>query len=128
MIIDREVSDAVRIEDLPHVPRPSASHPQKVHGCHTGLFKKHGIKVCDFFENADGEETIYYICEFADRPQRDAAFAAFGADPEWKAAYARSHEDGGPIVERVESIFMNRVPYIKPVACKIGRASCRGRV
>ena len=78
------------------------------------LFKKHGIKVCDFFENADGEETIYYICEFADRPQRDAAFAAFGADPEWKAAYARSHEDGGPIVERVESIFMNRVPYIKP--------------
>jgi hypothetical protein len=78
------------------------------------LFKKHGIKVCDFFVNADGAETIYYICEFTDRAQRDAAFSAFGADPEWKAAYARSHEDGGPIVERVESIFMNRVPYITP--------------
>ena len=78
------------------------------------LFKKHGIKVCDFFVNADGAETIYYICEFADRQQRDAAFSAFGADPDWKAAFARSHEDGGPIVDHVESIFMNRVPYITP--------------
>lgn len=78
------------------------------------LFKKHGIKVCDFFVNADGEETIYYICEFEDRKQRDAAFDAFGADPEWTAAYNASHDDGGPIVEKVESIFMNRVPYIQP--------------
>jgi len=29
-------------------------------------------------------------------------------------AFEASHEDGGPIVEKVESIFMNRVPYITP--------------
>ncbi|MDW7659533.1 MAG: NIPSNAP family protein [Bacillota bacterium] len=78
------------------------------------LFKKHGIKVCDFYEDADGTETIYYICEFVDRQTRDAAFAAFRDDPEWQAAFAASHDDGGPIVERVESFFMKRVPYIKP--------------
>jgi hypothetical protein len=77
------------------------------------LFKKHGIKVTDFFEDADGNETIYYVCEFADRAARDAAFGAFGADPDWQAAYEASHADG-PIVEKVESFFMTRVPYIKP--------------
>lgn len=77
------------------------------------LFKKHGIKVCDFFEDAQGNETIYYVCEFTDRAARDAAFAAFSADPEWQAAYQASHADG-PIVENVESFFMTRVPYIKP--------------
>ncbi len=78
------------------------------------LFKKHGIKVCDFFTNAGDEETIYYICEFADRQQRDRAFDAFRADPAWQAAFDASHADGGPIVERVESIFMQRVPYVQP--------------
>lgn len=78
------------------------------------LFKKHNIKVCDFFENAAGEETIYYICEFADRQEREAAWASFSADPVWKAAYEASHADGGPIVEKVDTIFMNRVPYITP--------------
>lgn len=78
------------------------------------LFKRHGIKVCDFFEDADGADKIYYICEFADRKQRDEAFAAFGEDPEWKTAFENSHADGGPIVEKIESIFMTRVPYISP--------------
>lgn len=76
------------------------------------LFKRHGIKVCDFFENADGAETIYYICEFTDRKHRDEAFEAFGTDPEWVTAYEASIVDGGPIVDKIESIFMNRVPYI----------------
>lgn len=78
------------------------------------LFSKHGIHVCDFYEDADGAEKIYYVCAFEDRAKRDAAFASFGADPEWQAAYAASHEDGGPIVDRVDSNFMNRVDYCKP--------------
>lgn len=78
------------------------------------LFKKHGIKVCDFFEDAEGAEKIYYVCAFADRGQRDAAFEAFRADPAWQAAFTASHEDGGPIVERVESVFLKRVPYVRP--------------
>lgn len=96
-------------------------HPGRLNAIHKrfstvtlDLFKKHGIKVCDFYADADGAERIYYVCEFADRAHRDAAFASFGADPLWTAAYAASHEDGGPIVEKVESFFMTRVDYIKP--------------
>lgn len=77
------------------------------------LFEKHGIHVCDFFEDADGAQKIYYVCSFTDRASRDAAFATFGADPEWKAAMAASEADG-PIVEKVENFFMNRVPYVTP--------------
>jgi hypothetical protein len=78
------------------------------------LFEKHGIKVCDFFTDADQAETIYYICEFEDRAHRDKAFETFGADPEWKAVFAASHADGGPIVEKIDSYFMTRVPYCAP--------------
>lgn len=78
-----------------------------------GLFKKHKIHVCDFFEDAEGGERLYYICAYEDRKARDLAFGAFVNDPEWKAVYASSRANG-PIVERVESFFMNRVPYIKP--------------
>ena len=78
------------------------------------LFRRHGIKVCDFFEDAEGAETIYYVCAFTDRQARDAAFDAFRDDADWQAAFEASHDDGGPIVERVESFFMKRVPYIKP--------------
>ena len=78
------------------------------------LFQKHGIRVCDFYTDADGADRIYYVCAFDDRAQREAAFAAFGEDPAWKAAFASSHADGGPIVDRVENYFMDRVPYVKP--------------
>lgn len=77
------------------------------------LFEKHGIHVCDFWEDADGADTIYYVVSFKDRAHRDAAFEAFGKDPAWTAAFAASHKDG-PIVEKVDNYFMKRVTYCKP--------------
>jgi hypothetical protein len=77
------------------------------------IFARHGIKVCDYFEDAEGKDTIYYICAFENRKQRDDAFEAFRADPEWIAAAAASQVDG-PIVDHVESFFMTRVPFVKP--------------
>ncbi len=79
-----------------------------------GLFAEHGIHVCDFYEDADGAERIYYVCSFPDRAARDAAFASFEADPRWRAAFDASHADGGPIVAKVENFFMTRVPYVQP--------------
>jgi hypothetical protein len=78
-----------------------------------GLFRKHNIHVCDFWQDADGADKIYYICSYANRASRDSAFAAFGEDPAWKTAMKASEEDG-PIVVKVENFFMNRVPYVKP--------------
>lgn len=77
------------------------------------IFEKHGIKVCDYFVDAEGKEVIYYVCVFNNREERDKAWESFRNDPEWKAAAAASQVDG-PIVEHTESFFMNRAPFVKP--------------
>ena len=77
------------------------------------LFEKHGITVCDFFEDTTGKDVIYCICSYANRQARDAAFEAFRNDPEWQAAAAASQVDG-PIVDHTESFFMTRVPFVTP--------------
>jgi hypothetical protein len=71
------------------------------------LFERNGIHVCDFFTDAEGKENLYCICAFEDRAHRDAAFAAFLADPGWISASEAAHADG-PIVESRQSFFMER--------------------
>jgi hypothetical protein len=78
------------------------------------LFKKHGIKTVDFWEDAGQNNKIYYILEYTDMESRDRDFGAFKNDPEWIEAKRLSELDG-PIVEKVESFFMKRVPY-SPIA------------
>ena len=75
------------------------------------LFKKHNIHVCDFYEDAEDGEKLYYICAFEDRNARDVAFDAFREDKDWQRVFEESRVNGA-IVEKVESFFMNRVPYI----------------
>lgn len=92
-----------------HKGRMDAIH--KRFSAHTlGLFARHGIKTVDFWEDADGGNKIYYILEYKDRASRDADFGAFMNDPEWLEVKRLSETDG-PIVEKIESFFMNRVPY-----------------
>jgi hypothetical protein len=74
------------------------------------LFQKHGLKIVDFWDDALGEERLYYILEFKDMEMRNDNFDAFLNDPEWIGAEKRSVANG-PIVEKVESFFMNRVAF-----------------
>jgi hypothetical protein len=74
------------------------------------LFKKYGMNTIDFWEDAEGKNAIYYIIEHKDMDTRNASFDAFKNDPDWIEG-KRLSELNGPIVEKVESIFMNRVPY-----------------
>ncbi len=91
---------------LPNINARFANHT-------LALFKKHDIHVCDFWQDATGKEMIYYVCAFEDMQTRDAAWERFRDDPEWQRVYAESHADGA-IVERIESSFMERVPYVTP--------------
>jgi len=77
------------------------------------LFAKHGIHVCDMWEDHTGVDKIYYICAFKDIETREAAWKSFGDDPEWKKVAAETEKDG-KLVGKVEVYFLNRVPYIKP--------------
>ncbi len=74
------------------------------------LFEKHGMRTVDFWEDAEGYNKIYYVLEHKDREARDKSFKAFAEDSEWIEVKRQSELDG-PIVDKIEVFFMNRVPY-----------------
>jgi hypothetical protein len=76
-----------------------------------GLFERHGLDVVGFFTPTDGgDDTLIYLLAFDSREAADAAWTAFRADPEWIAAKAAS-EARGPVVDRVESVFLDGTDY-----------------
>ena len=77
------------------------------------LFAKHGMEVIGFWKpNAvEGEQqTLIYLLAYPSHEARNAAWTAFGKDPEWQAVYAESHEDG-PLVKKVESTRLDPTDY-----------------
>ena len=67
------------------------------------IFARVGVKVAHVFENPAEPEALYYLTCFKDEAERDAAWKAFGADAEWKAAKAASEVDG-PLLGSQSSI------------------------
>ncbi|MEX2462564.1 MAG: NIPSNAP family protein [Paenibacillaceae bacterium] len=93
-------------------------HPGKMKAIHDRfsgatlqLFTKHRLRVVDFWEDIDPEHNrLYYVMEHASMEARDLGFEDFVNDPEWQRVKETSEADG-PIVEKVESIFLKRAPY-----------------
>ena len=76
-----------------------------------GLFEKHGMVNMAYWTPMEGgEDQLVYLMGYPDRAARDSSWAAFGADPEWKAVYEASHQDG-PIVDSVGSVFLTYTDY-----------------
>jgi hypothetical protein len=77
------------------------------------IFAKHGIEIIGFWvpaDEPDSANTLVYMLAYPSREARDAAWKAFGADPDWKAAKAESEKDG-PIVKKVISQFLKPTDY-----------------
>lgn len=74
------------------------------------IFEKHGMENIGYWTPMDKENTLIYIIAHESREAAKENWNAFGADPEWQEAYQASREDG-PIVEKVESVFMTSTPY-----------------
>lgn len=74
----------------------------------TALFEKHGIVNVGYWLNAIGgrSDELVYILGYEDLAQRDRAWAAFQADPEWKKARADSEKDG-PLVHHLENRILS---------------------
>ncbi len=53
---------------------------------------------------------MVYILAFPSRAAADKSWQAFRDDPDWQAAKKASEKDG-PLVQRVESIFLNPTDY-----------------
>lgn len=74
-----------------------------------GLFKKHDMVVVDFWEDMDGDR-IHYIMMHQDRESMKRNTEAFRNDPQWLEV-KRLSELEGPIVQKMDSYCMTRVPY-----------------
>ena len=80
------------------------------HTC--GLFAKHNINIVGFWVPTDPElsDTLVYLLSYPSREAADASWEAFRGDPDWVSAKAESEKDG-PIVDKVESVFMEPTDY-----------------
>ena len=72
------------------------------------LFRKHGMTIVGFWQplNAGMERTLIYVLAYKDGAARDAAWAAFRNDPEWKDVTSKMQ-----VGSQVEAVFMNSVDY-----------------
>ena len=101
--------------------RTYVTHPGRLDALHqrfqnhtNRLLEKHGMKLVGFWVPQDArqgaENTLIYVVEHASRAAAEAAWAAFRNDPEWQAVRANSEKDG-PIVIKVDAVFMNPTVY-----------------
>ena len=76
------------------------------------LWEKHGIKQAGFFTTLVGEsnQELTYLLAWESLADREKKWNAFGADPEWHAARARTEENGA-IVANVKNFILAPTPY-----------------
>lgn len=75
------------------------------------LFEKHGMQNIGYWTPIDNTNNLLiYVLAHASRDAAKKSFAAFGADPEWKAAHKAS-EANGKLVAKIESYFMKPTDY-----------------
>lgn len=82
----------------------------------TKLFDKHGISQFAYWTPVEVDDVannkLVYLVAHQDEAGRKAAFARFGADPDWKSARKASEEDGPLMIKGgVESLLLVPTPY-----------------
>jgi hypothetical protein len=72
----------------------------------TALFKKHGMTVVGYWQPVTKRDTLIYLLAYKDGAARDAAWAAFGADPEWVKTRSEMQ-----VNVQVDNVFMSATDY-----------------
>ena len=98
------------------------AHPGKMTALHARfrdhtckLFEKHGMTLVGFWSPIDkkeAEEKMVYILAYPSKEAADKAWKAFREDQEWNKARTESEKDG-PLVKKVESVYLNPTDYSK---------------
>lgn len=96
------------------------AHPGKMTALHARfrdhtnkLFVKHGMTLIGYWSPIDpkqAEEKMVYILAYPSKEAADKSWADFRKDPDWNAARTASEKDG-PLVAKVESVFLNPTDY-----------------
>ena len=76
------------------------------------IWERHGIRQAGFWTTVIGEssQTLYYMLAWESLAERETKWAAFGADPEWLTARAKT-EEAGAIVANVKNFILAPTPY-----------------
>jgi hypothetical protein len=75
------------------------------------IFSKHGMTNVAYWNDVNAPNgRLIYVLAYPSKEAREAAWAAFRADPEWHAV-AKASEVDGKLVEKVESVFMAMTDY-----------------
>jgi len=72
----------------------------------TALFKKHGMTIVGFWQPVTKRDTLVYMLAYKDAAARDAAWAAFQADPEWVKT-----RNAMQVNLQVDNTFMSATDY-----------------
>jgi hypothetical protein len=87
------------------------------------LFEKHGIENVGYWTPINNtNHMLIYVLGHASRDAAKKSWAAFIADPDWKAAHKAS-EANGKLVAKIESYFMQATDYSPAV--KVEKAGPR---
>jgi len=70
------------------------------------LFKKHGMTIVGFWQPVAKPDQLIYILAYKDAAARDAAWAAFQADPEWMKVRTQM-----AVNVQVDNVFMSATDY-----------------
>lgn len=78
------------------------------------MWEKHGIRQVGFWTVAIGpsNNALYYILEWDSMAEREQRWGVFASDPQWLSARAET-EKNGPLVERIENMFLAPTAYSK---------------
>lgn len=77
------------------------------------IFERHGMTNVGYWIPQDAPlagHTLIYVISHKSRADAKKNWAEFGADPEWQKVKAAS-EANGPVVTKVESVFMDATDY-----------------
>jgi hypothetical protein len=77
------------------------------------IFEKHGMHNVGYWVPADApgsSNTLIYVLAHDSRDAATKSWAAFRADPEWQAVAERTQANG-PIVSKVESVFLTTTDF-----------------
>jgi hypothetical protein len=77
------------------------------------IFEKHGMQNVAYWVPTDAPasaNTLVYILAHDSRDAATKSWAAFRADPEWKAVTERTQANG-PIVSNVQSVFLEATDF-----------------
>jgi uncharacterized protein YbaA (DUF1428 family) len=82
------------------------------------LFEKHDITSIGYWIPVENTNNVLiYVLAYPSREARETSWKEFGADPEWQAVQKASEIFNGPLVNKVESVYMTATdfsPVIEP--------------